>query len=104
MSRFFPPDDGGLWVTGDFAGELHHLALEFGGVLRAFENPRFSADDEARRGGFPRSDDVIGQALKRPGVFGADVGDGQIAVVLDLVKRARNLIGYMFCNTKPRRR
>ena len=75
MPGFFPPDDGWFRIPDDFAGELDHLALELGGVLRAFEDARFGADGEPRRDALPRADDVVGEALEHPRILCPDVGD-----------------------------
>ena len=84
MPCFFPPDDGGFGVSCYFAGELDHLARELGGVLRAFEDAWFGADDEASGSALPRPDDVVGETLEHPRILGADVRDDQVALVLDL--------------------
>ena len=84
MSSLLPPHDRRLRISGHFAGELHHLALELGRILRTFEDARFGADNQARRGALPRPDHVIGQALESPGVFRANVRDHQVTLVLDL--------------------
>ena len=84
MPGFFPPDDGGFWISGDFAREFHHFSFEFGGILRTFEDSWLGADDEPRGGALPRPDHVVGQTLECAGVFRANVRDHQITLVLYL--------------------
>ena len=48
VSGLFAPNDGGLGISGHFAGELDHFSFEFGRIVRTFEDARLGADDETR--------------------------------------------------------